>query len=297
MKPVLLPISSLSSDIDKSVNFVSEIPGAPGFTEARYVRRNEQEVIVYLSCQTGCKQACRFCHLTQTGQTDYVDASVEELLAQAEQVLNHYDTQSNARLVNYNFMARGEPLASKTILENGDQVCYELGKLAQQRNLVSRVKISTIMPKAMEHLELTDVFGFERPDVYLSLYSMKPEFRKRWLPKALPADLSLEKLARWQQEARKIPVIHWALIEDKISNTTEEDALLIGKAVTEKGLVCDVNLVRYNSANERTGTEPTWEQIDEYANQLESFLPSACRVRHVDRIGFDVKASCGMFVS
>jgi 23S rRNA (adenine2503-C2)-methyltransferase len=292
MSAISLPLVSAA---DSSVNFVGRLPGQPGFTEARYVRRRDNEVIVYLSCQTGCRQACRFCHLTQTGQTQYVDVTVDGLLAQARTVLEHYDRQLPASMVNFNFMARGEVFASPHVLADGDRLCFELGQLAADRGLVARCKFSTIMPQAtMADRRLTDVFRIATPDIYLSLYSMRPEFRRRWLPKALDPQAALRQLADWQQITRKIPVIHWALIADE--NDSALDAQLIADAVNDVKLHCDVNLVRYNSANDRTGSEPSADITDRYARALAGML-DAGEVRVVDRVGYDVKASCGMFVS
>jgi adenine C2-methylase RlmN of 23S rRNA A2503 and tRNA A37 len=152
------------------------------------------------------------------------------------------------------------------------------------------------MPTAtMTDRQLTDVFGVCEPDIYLSLYSMDDAFRRRWLPKAMAPLAALEKLVDWQQQTRKIPVLHGALIENE--NDRDTDANAIADAVRRVGLRCDVNLVAYNSANERTGREPSREAVDAYAVTLQAAMPDDCRVRLVDRVGYDVKASCGMFVS
>src|SRR5262245_40897336 len=64
-----------------------------GQIEARYVRRCQDYIAVYLSSQTGCDQGCRMCHLTATGQTRLRDVTHEEFLEQADVVLEHYRRQ------------------------------------------------------------------------------------------------------------------------------------------------------------------------------------------------------------
>jgi len=48
----------LQSQEDQSVNFIAD-DGNDGFLEARYVRREDNYFIVYLSSQTGCIKACQ----------------------------------------------------------------------------------------------------------------------------------------------------------------------------------------------------------------------------------------------
>lgn len=97
---------------DASVNW--DRPAGVGRLEARYVRRCPDYFVVYLSSQTGCAQGCRMCHLTATGQTRLRDAMFGEMIEQARTVLEHYRREGpSARTVHFNFMARGEPLASR----------------------------------------------------------------------------------------------------------------------------------------------------------------------------------------
>jgi adenine C2-methylase RlmN of 23S rRNA A2503 and tRNA A37 len=289
LTPMVLP-----SEQDSSVNFVSEGDFA-GTIEARYVRRENDYFIVYLSAQTGCRKACRFCHLTQTGQTKGVDVSVDGLLEQAEQVLAHYAQLGEAaKSVHFNFMARGEVFANALVLANADTLVDGLGARANALGLIPRYKFSTIMPTEMAELELTDVFRRSQPDVYYSLYSMNPAFRRRWLPKAIDPQVALDKLVRWQQLTRKIPVLHWAFIAGE--NDDEQTITDICEAVAARGLLVDFNIVRYNPYSDRQGREPEAEVIEARAQQMLELLP-ASRVKIVGRVGFDVKASCGMFVA
>ena len=287
-------MSTLVSKEDASVNFVA--PAKVGFFEARYVRREDRYLAVYLSTQSGCKQACRFCHLTATGQTELVDARVNDILEQADKVFEHYDTLSSpaAKICHYNFMARGEPLDNrivKTPLLNMD-LFSQLAKRAVNRDLRPKFLISTILPGGIE-TPLEDIFPLYHPEIYYSLYSTDPEFRKRWLPKSMPVERALQMLKSWQRNTGKIPKIHHALIAGE--NDGKADTDLICDAVEDAGLIVNFNLVRYNPYSERHGREPSPEIIRERMHQLKERFPMA-RVKLIDRVGFDVKASCGMFV-
>lgn len=286
----------LRSTQDASVNFVHRRHG--GLVEARFVQREPRYFICYVSSATGCNKACRFCHLTQTAQTATEHLTVDEIVAQAHEVLGHYDQQvaggaEAAKVVHFNFMARGEALANPNIHAGGDELCEALGAAATDRGLHAAVKLSTIWPVGMDGVALADIFGRSQPDLYYSIYSTNPEFRRRWLPRALPHTDALAALAAWQHDTRKIPVIHWAFIAGENDSPADIDGICA--AVADAGLRVDVNIVRYNPHSARQGTEPTEAHIEQLADRLRVGIPGA-RVRVVPRVGVDVAASCGMFV-
>lgn len=282
----------LTSAEDASVNFL--FPAEKGIFEARYVRRENRYLAIYLSTQSGCKQACRFCHLTATGQTDVVDATCMDILVQAFQVFEHYDKlcTAPAEIAHFNFMARGEPLESKAIRVDNRELFGQLAESALSRGLRPKFLISTILPATLEK-PLEDIFPVITPEIYYSLYSTDPEFRKRWLPKALPVEQALQVLKSWQRNTGKIPKIHYALIEGE--NDSKADTDLICDAIQDAGLIVNFNLVRYNPYSPKHGTEPKPSVLRERMHQLKERFPQA-RVKLIDRVGFDVKASCGMFV-
>lgn len=84
------------SKIDQSVNITYPAPNI-GIFETRYVRREDEYFIIYLSSQSGCDQACKMCHLTATGQNKYENATLEEYLHQAKKSMNitMYKTKPN----------------------------------------------------------------------------------------------------------------------------------------------------------------------------------------------------------
>jgi adenine C2-methylase RlmN of 23S rRNA A2503 and tRNA A37 len=261
--------------------------------EARYVRRGDDYFVVYLSSQTGCVQACRMCHLTATGQTKHRNATLDELVEQASVVLEHYDRAKKARTVHYNFMARGEPLANPVITEHSAELFDELWNMARARNLHARFLVSTILPKTSGDLDLVDVFPRYQPEIYYSLYSTNEAFRKRWLPKAQPVDTALDRLSAWQRHSYKLVKIHYAFIEGQ--NDSADDVNAVCDAIEARRLSVHVNIVRYNPPSPRHGSEPADDVLERNAGIFRARLPNA-RIRVIPRVGFDVHASCGMFV-
>jgi adenine C2-methylase RlmN of 23S rRNA A2503 and tRNA A37 len=277
---------------DASVNW--DRPADVGRLEARYVRRCPDYFVVYLSSQTGCSQGCRMCHLTASGQTRLRDATLGEMIEQARIVLDHYRREGPAaRTVHFNFMARGEPLASRIVLADGDYLLGELSRMAIALSLRPRHLISTIYPKEMGDRSLEDIFVTHHPELHYSIYSMSDRFRRRWLPKALPAHDALDRLASWQRSTQKIVILHHAYIAGE--NDSEGDVHAICDALEERRLMVQVNIVRYNPYDpSRHGVEPPEDVIERNAAIYRSRLPNA-RVGVIARVGFDVAASCGMF--
>jgi adenine C2-methylase RlmN of 23S rRNA A2503 and tRNA A37 len=281
------------SALDASVNW--DRPAEVGRLEARYVRRCQEYFVVYLSSQTGCAQGCRMCHLTATGQTRLRDATFGELIEQARTVLDHYRREAPpARSVHFNFMARGEPLSNQALLADADGLLGELSRLAVALRLRPRHLISTIYPRGLGDRPLEDVFLTHHPDIYYSIYSMSERFRRRWLPKALPAEAALDRLLSWQRSTHKIVSLHHAYIAGE--NDAEGDVHAICDALEERRLTAHVNIVRYNPHDPpRHGVEPSESVIERNAAIYRTRLPNA-RVSVIARVGYDVAASCGMFL-
>ena len=285
----------LKSQSDKSVNFVEK-----NMHESRFVQRTPDYFIVYLSSQNGCNKACRFCHLTQTGQTDFVDATINEYITQAQYPLNHYrelilSGQKPASKVNFNFMARGEVFSNKYVINNASELIHKLKNEVKDLSLETIFNFSTIGPYEIKDKSFYEMFKDNINDVmvYYSLYSINPAFRKRWMPKALPVDLMMEKLKEWQDKGGKI-ALHWAFIEGV--NDSEKDIEDIIEVLEKYKINAKFNLVRYNPYSENQGHEPSEEILNQNFNLLSDYLKNP-NSRIVPRVGFDVKASCGMFVN
>lgn len=284
------------SQLDHSVNFERTFKNSPGRLEARYVRRTDEYFIVYLSSQTGCKQACRMCWLTATGQTDLKNVTPAEYLEQAREVLDYYAAQGiPAERVHFNFMARGEPFANPNFINNADAILQGLADLATLHGLKYKFLVSTIFPKEFDTYELTDVFKVPslRPEIYYSLYSTNRDFRRKWLPKAIEPSTALTLLARWNRSTGKVPKIHYAFIDGE--NDSIGDVKRCIDLIEEYNVPVNWNIVRYNPPVGHYSKEPVYGHIDYLARYIRSRLPDA-KVKVIPRVGTDVQASCGTFL-
>jgi 23S rRNA (adenine2503-C2)-methyltransferase len=282
--------SAIRSAVDQSVNF-SRSTSDGGMVETRFVRRIPTRFIVYISSMTGCDKACRFCHLTQTRQTMARLLSVEEMVAQAETVLAA-STFSTGETVHFNFMARGEPLSNPAV---GRELFERLRDLAVSLELKPRVKLSTIMPLDFTERPWGDFVPDGIPvDLYYSLYHLDADWRRRWIPKAISPSDAFRHLAAYRAETSQRVVLHWALIAGE--NDSIETASAICTEASKQGLEFDFNLVRYNAANGKSMETPR-DRIDAYLAEMSRHIKAPNRVKEIPRVGFDVAASCGMFLT
>lgn len=296
MLPSSLDFNVLTSCEDASVNHVASTQDG-GFWESRYVQRVPDYWICYLSSHTGCNKSCRFCHLTATGQTTMTPATLDDYINQARAVFSTHDARRAkgmplADRVNFNFMARGEPLANPTLVNQASELYAALESEASARGLASHFNISSILPLDFTG-SLSASLAHPNAKIYYSLYSLSPKFRKRWLPKAMDPEKALSILAEHQAESGKEVVLHWAFIEGENDADTDVEAVL--EAVQRHGLKARYNLVRYNPHDARHGVEPNGERIKALFDKVSKGLGNPAS-RIVPRVGFDVKASCGMFV-
>ncbi len=290
MPSLLMNNTVLKSQIDQSVNFVEE--QLTGFLESRYVRKVEDYFICYLSSQTGCNRGCKFCHLTATQQFAFNDSDYQDFLNQALGVFRHYRReQKPAKYMHYNFMARGEVLSNKNIINDADEIMLSLADLAVKEKLNPKFNVSTIMPLTLKK-PLTDIFKIITPTMYYSLYSVDPSFRKKWMPAAMPVDQALDLLKDYQLMTKKIVKIHFAFIKGE--NDSQDHMYDMIYELDKRGLLCDFNLVRYNPFSPVQGEESDDQTIYENLEILRRKFKGT--VQMIPRVGYDVRASCGMFV-
>lgn len=297
-KPTLTYVAHPSKE-DASVNFVVSMPDG-GFLEARFVQRDPSYIIVYLSSHTGCQHTCRFCHLTATGQRTMTPATLDDYLSQARVVLEHYRTHlalsqdKPAPRVHFNFMARGEALSNPHFVNHSKTLFARLRDLATHHQFSDvQFKISSILPQEFDG-NLATVLDDPSAQLYYSLYSLDPAFRKRWLPKALPAEEALDRIAAYQASPQGKPIaLHWAFIQGQ--NDSPQTIAAIVDAIKARHIQAKFNLVRYNPYDDRYGVESAEPVLQaRFAEMLAALGDTESRI--VPRVGRDVQASCGCFI-
>jgi 23S rRNA (adenine2503-C2)-methyltransferase len=282
------------SALDKSVNW--SYSKNKGHLETRYVRRKTEYIAAYVSSHNGCTMGCKMCFLTQLNQNWFSHTKPEEFKLQFDQILDYYDSNNEERAtrVNLNFMARGEPLANKYVLNNYPELYQMFKTRAEQSKLELKSNVSTIMPHTVRDRKLSDIFC-GNTEIYYSLYSIRDDFRKEWLPNAIHYREALDKLLEFQQVTSQPITFHWTFIKGKNDSIEEVEELV--KVVKPYNFFGKFNIVRYNAP---PGLEDTEEPSDEKLNRLlnilrEAVIPSSSISKVVPRVGKDVHASCGMF--
>jgi adenine C2-methylase RlmN of 23S rRNA A2503 and tRNA A37 len=207
-------------------------------------------------------------------------------------------TKPNPSKVHVNFMARGEPLDNPVVRNNWAALSTEIRDIIKQvvNTSLVKFKISTILPDTMEFpTALIDNFkkGIT-PEIYYSMYSVDADFRKRWIPKAMAVDKALPLIKVMMKEGIKV-TFHHALIKGE--NATLTDAKAFVKTIQKYDIVdAKFNLVRYNPYSPMQGVEPNDKMIMNYLSVINN-CGLFRSVKMIPKVGPDVQAACGMFVT
>lgn len=292
----------LHSKVDSSVNWIED--DVTGYFESRFVQRQDDYIICYLSSQTGCNQGCKFCHLTTTGQIRSNDAGVPDFSRQALKVVEYYRDHvrkgdngyialnTKTKKLHYNFMARGEPLANKTLAH--PDLYDTLTRYAKYVDLEPVFNISTIMPKKFKG-ELADYFPEGvKPTIYYSIYSVNAHFRVRWIPAAQDLLNALTNIDRYCHSGGKV-VLHSSFIKeenDSVPDVNDMIELIKSFSFANDYTPVAFNIVRYNPYSSVQGDESPY--LDRIAQQM---TEAGINARVLNRVGPDVYASCGAFIT
>lgn len=207
-------------------------------------------------------------------------------MEQARTIFREYAEDRPAKYMHFNFMARGEPLANRPFTERSQDLLLDLGHLALDHGVKPKFNISTIMPVTMKR-RLIDIFPIVTPTIYYSMYSADEEWRQRWMPAAMPLQQAIAQLEEYQAVSKKIVKVHGAFIAGENDSEEQVEQMLIEIS----GLQAEFNIVRYNPYSLAQGVESP--RIYEILEQIQKQMPA----KIIPRVGYDVSASCGMFVN
>lgn len=264
----------------------------------------EEETTIYLLMFLvimDVKMGCKFCWLTNQSQTNFVHSSLDAYDVQLKTILQNVPDKKATR-VNINFMARGEPLANKHVINNYHTVYSNLNNIVKSYSYEKmKINMSTILPKLLDNKTLFEIFGETPVNLYYSLYSVNDTFRSHWMPNALPWEKGLDKLIQYQKSCKETPVIsfHWTFIEGHNDNI--KDVEKIANEIKKRGFLrTKFNLVRFNPHPTLKENEPSIQKLNELFSVIQNVMTEKVNYnssRIVPRAGPDVFASCGMFAN
>jgi 23S rRNA (adenine2503-C2)-methyltransferase len=239
----------------------------------------EDESITYTACistQAGCRMKCAFC---ATGVPDF-----RRNLTTAEIVAQIIGMEQDANVVFHNIviMGMGEPLDNYDAAQTATRILNDPDGLNLGRR---RVTLSTVG-------QLDALTRFTKDDwpvsLAISLHSADSAKRERLIPAARSNPLDkLRKAIRDYTFVRRLPVTLEILLLGGVNDGPEDAELL---AAFTKGLLCKVNLIRYNPVPGLPYRSPTEEAVTAFQQRLwELHVRGLLR----ERKGADIDAACG----
>lgn len=301
MSQIIKSIVSRDGSINHILNYGKSL------VECRYVRRSPKYISVYVSSHNGCKMKCKFCWLTQQNQNQFKHVDMDLFSYQVKTVLDSVPEQDNTKdkskiRCNINFMSRGEPLANKNLILDYDMVLRGITNEVENHGYgETKMNISTIMPYTIKNKSLYDVFKDNPVNLYYSMYSIDDSFKSKWMPNAIHYRDALDKLKELQNLSSAQPTItiHGAFIKGENDNLEDIERMVdeIDKTNFKK---IKFNIVKFNphqNLDYEEADEETINKIYEKFKQITKFDSANYNTtRQVPRIGYDVFASCGMFI-
>lgn len=236
---------------------------------------NRSNLSMCVSSQVGCKMGCIFCATGKNGFKRNLEP--HEIVSQI--LLAQIDT--GLKITNVVFMGQGEPLDN---YENVKKALELINKNLQIS--IRRITLSTsgIIPKILELSESSLV-----PTLAISLHAPNHEIREKIMPieKKYNIHKLKDALLKYSQKTKDRVTIEYILIKDL--NDTKECA---HELITYlKDLKCNINLIPYNSINDKAGYQkPDKKTMMKFKYLLEE---SGKKVTIRLERGADIDAACG----
>lgn len=255
-------------------------PEGPGIVESVLIPMHKEDGstthTACLSTQAGCRMKCAFC---ATGVPTF-----RRNLSTAEIVAQLVGMEQDAGVVFHNvvIMGMGEPLDNYDATLAAVRVLNDAEGLNLGRR---RITLSTVgLLDALKRFTKDDW----PTSLAISLHSADPAKRERLIPaaKSNPLD-KLRKALRDYTFARRLPITLEILLLGGVNDGREDAEYL---ADFTKGLLCKVNLIRYNPVPGLPFRPPTEDAVTAFQQRLwELGVRGLLR----ERKGADIDAACG----
>ncbi len=237
-----------------------------------------------LSCQVGCRMACRFCATARGGLKAQLCCAeiLEQVIHLHRDLAIHPYPGHGQREFNVVFMGMGEPL------DNWEQVSVAILTLIAKDGFgmsARRITISTSGQPA----HLRKMLEFPYPiGLTLSLGGATPAVRSRLMPVAgrSPLDESLKLAAAWARRTGRAVTLAYVLIAGLTDSLQEADHL----ARLARKYPFKVNLIPLNRLEEDPLTRPEPQRILSFQKVLRK---AGIKVFIRESGGQDIAAACG----
>ena len=264
-------------------------------------KTNNNKYSLVLSCSSGCKMSCSFCHLTQL-KKNYNKLTTPQVAQNIKNVLNHAllnHPELSTRNIKLCWMGEGEPLLNTTLIK---EVSVEVLEYALSKKYcvgLDGVDISTSFPSdnkkwKQEILILknfTDIYKTRQNKssvrLFYSLHSTIDVVREKLIPRTENPKIVLGKLHDFCRENNIDLVNHVTFIEGVNDTQVYVDHLI--QTLKNKCNKSELRVLRYNPFNSTTQESLNLKNI---IKQLENSLPNV-KIQYSS--GTSIKSACGMF--
>lgn len=264
----LFPVATTAQPRDKAGE------GKPKYVETVYIPEANDRATLCVSCEVGCKMACRFC---QTGRQGF-----HGLLTVADILNQIYSLPERDTLTNIVFMGQGEPMDNlDAVLGACEALTAKWGwAWSPKRITVSSVGVRGSLERFLDESEC---------HVAISLHAPTHELRQSLMPAegAMPIEeiVSLLRLYDFAHQRRlSFEYIVFGGVNDRPSDARALVRLL-------KGLHCRVNLIRFHQIPDsdlRPASEASMLALRDHltANGIFTTIRASR--------GEDIQAACGL---
>lgn len=227
-----------------------------------------------VSSQVGCKMRCEFC---MTGKGGF------EAQLTATDILNQFASiEETNDITNIVFMGMGEPLDNiDNVLKALDILTAPWGyALSPRRITVSTIGVQTQLPRLLNETQV---------HVAISLHTPFGDERLELMPseKAFPIVETVRMLKKYDWSGQRRLSFEMTLFHGVNDSPRHAKAL----ARMLKGLICRVNLIRFNSIPDTDLQGCTPKQMEAFRDSLNDLHVTAT-IRNSK--GQDIDAACGL---